>query len=102
MIAPREAPLPGSEVGSASPYPEVKREREDGSGTPQRGVEGGEGGGEEEEEEEEDGIAAMMGFGGFGTTKVRRDRNCLHGSGEVLMMPEQRYWAGYRWRGQYP
>lgn len=49
------------EEGSDSPYPN-DRPRRDGNA-----LDDGEG---EGEEEEEDPMAAMMGFGGFGTTKV--------------------------------
>ena len=50
---------PGEE-GSASPYPGQGRRYEE-MGDGQGNAEGG---------EEEDAMAAMMGFGGFGTTKV--------------------------------
>jgi len=71
--------------GSASPYPEsVSRgedgevahhrrngddAREDGMGDEGEGVRNGVG-------DEEEGFASMMGFGGFGTTKVSQCTDC--------------------------
>ena len=61
VVAPREALAKEDAEGSASPAPGDDVGMEDGD------VRGSAG---EGEDGEEDGMASMMGFGGFGTTKV--------------------------------
>ncbi len=79
MRAPREDSGSNDRLGSASPYPDSSNGRGRGDSREgetrvklEEGEEMEQDGEEDEEGNEEDAMAAMLGFGGFGSTKVRR------------------------------